>query len=129
MPALVKATTKKVFAIAGYGDNRGYSPTVSCYDINRNEWIRGMDCLNMGRWHASACVLHGIVYVFAGAHYTTFLNSIEYILEDFLLSPRIGSFSRWWLIKIDPKLFSPHCNPAVAPINSTEIAIFGGRRY
>ena len=72
---------------------------------------------------ASACVLQAKVYLFCGMKGNMRLNSIEMISESSLFPQ---STARWELVEVPKNILKPHANPAVVPINDTEIAIFGG---
>jgi N-acetylneuraminic acid mutarotase len=79
--------------------------------------------LNQARSHAAACCLKDQVYIFAGYDGINWLNSIEKIGAGSLIS---NGRDRWELIQTSPTILSPRWFPAVAPLNNTEIMIFGG---
>ena len=80
--------------------------------------------MNQARHRASACCLADQVYIFAGYDSNEgYLNSIEKIGAGSLIS---NGRDRWELIQISPTILSPRERPAVAPLNNTEIMIFGG---
>ena len=65
-----------------------------------------------------------MVYVFCGQFGCgRELNSIETISESALVPQ---SKARWELIQVPENILSPREQPAVAPINDTEIAVLGG---
>jgi len=79
--------------------------------------------LNHARSGAAACCLADQVYIFAGYGEDDWLNSIEKIGAGSLIS---NGRDRWELIQTSPTILSPRHSPAVAPLNNTEIMIFGG---
>ena len=83
--------------------------------------------MNQARLGASACCLADQVYIFAGrAGFMSFLNSIEKIGAGSLIS---NGRDRWELFQTSPTILSSRRWPAVAPLNNTEIMIFGGYIY
>ena len=100
--------------------------TVSSHNLKTNTWSVNLSQLNEARFASSACLLAGNAYVFAGANSDggqTYVNSIEKIATDSLFS---NGPDCWTLIKVPQNVFTPCKNPAVAPLNDTEIAILGG---
>ena len=98
--------------------------TVSSHNLNTNTWSVNLSQLNIVRYRASACILAGNAYVFAGKYRGDwYLNSIEKIAVDSLFS---NGPDPWTLIDIPQNVFTPRFNPVVAPLNDTEIAILGG---
>ena len=79
--------------------------------------------MNQARYAAAACCLADQVYIFAGYDGDDCLNSIEKIGAGSLIS---NGVDRWELIQTSPTILSPRIDPAVAPLNNTEIMIFGG---
>ena len=96
--------------------------TVSSHNLKTNTWSVNLSQLNEVRIGASACILAGNAYVFAGRN-ESYLNSIEKIAVDSLLS---NGPDLWTLINMPQNVFTPRKNPVVAPLNDTEIAILGG---
>ena len=112
--------TGGLVAIAGY--NGPDLSTVSYYDIAGNTW-KGLKAeLNIARLLHSVCTLNGIVYVFCGGT-NVYLNSIEMISESSLLA---NATTLWQLINVAENILTKRADPAVAPLNDTEIAILGG---
>ena len=97
--------------------------TVASHNLKTNTWSVNLSQLNEARFAASACLLAGNAYVFAGKNSDTHLNSIEKIAADSLFS---NGPDCWTLIKVPQDVFTPCTNTAVAPLNDTEIAILGG---
>ena len=64
-----------------------------------------------------------MIYVFCGGTDEDNLNSIEMISESALVTQLK---KRWTLIQVPRNDLAPRNDPAVAPINETEIAIMGG---
>ena len=80
--------------------------------------------MNIARKRAASCSLGGAVYVFCGEdHDSSELNSIE-VLQDACSSPQF--LTGWSLISVPETILSVRCQPAVAPISDSEIAIIGG---
>ena len=120
------AVSKKVFMIAGFDiHTQTHLATVSYYEISKNTWTGLEPKLNIARSSASACALKGKVYVFCGSGKgkDIFLNSIEMISETSLVQ---DSTATWQLIKMPQEILIPRWDPAVAPLNGTEITIMGG---
>ena len=125
-PSLVKVENYIILA-AGYNSQIYCLSNVSYYNVAEDKWSDSQSIdlppLNQARYDAAACCLKDQVYIFAGYDGKSYLNSIEKIGAGSLIS---NGRDRWELIQTSPTILSPRREPAVAPLNNTEIMIFGG---
>ena len=96
---------------------------VSCFNLARNIWSSKLRSLNEARGNPSACSIQGHVFVFGGWNGGRAINTIEKISQVDL---KPDSAIPWQLINVPPNVFPARQNPAVAPLNDTEIVILGG---
>ena len=121
-PALTKVGNQ-VIVFAGDDSNHNPLHSVSCHDLVTNIWLVDLPKINQARSNASGCYLPAYVYIFAGYTKDESINNIEKIASISLYS---NCKEHWQLIEIPQNIFTPRQNPAVAPLNDTDIVIMGG---
>lgn len=66
----------RIYVFGGYGGGRRTLNSVECYDSSTNE-SHMVAPMHRGRSQATACALHGFIYVFGGLSDGIYISSIE----------------------------------------------------
>lgn len=110
-----------VLLIGGRGEE-GCLKDLSHHKIADNRWTHGLAKLNTARRSAGGTYFKGHAYVVAGYSDDKLLSCVERINTNRILNRKFS----WEHLSVDDSLFRPTYFPSVAPLNDTQIVLFGG---